>query len=185
MLQTFFLVAKTNLRSRSEELNLATDQDSVEAERGNENIDWKSFEEAVGNEIKKTGKIIVHVATTLLSSCKTCYDKPRSHVLQQFLDDKSVASYQQALCKLIVKSCYPQILFGSLQISTSGNNLRMTSCSKPDFNRLVLQLDETDKLATILCRFWLCRGAHILIVIVFVGEVFVIKRRGPGMRNVQ
>ena len=140
MLQTFFLVAKTNLRSRSEELNLATDQDSVEAERGNENIDWKSFEEAVGNEIKKTGKIIVlivQVATTLLSSCKTCYNKPRSHVLQQFLEDKSVASHQQTLCKLIVKSCYPQILFGSLQISTSGNNLRMTSCSKPDFNRLV------------------------------------------------
>ena len=76
MLQTFFLAAKTNLRSRSEELNLGTDQDSVEVDQGNENIDWKSFEEAVGNEIKKTGKIIVlivHVATTLLSSCKTCY----------------------------------------------------------------------------------------------------------------
>ena len=32
----------------------------------------------------------------------------RSHGLRQLVDDKSVARCQQACCKLIVKTCYPQ-----------------------------------------------------------------------------
>ena len=59
----------------------------------------------------------------------------RSHALRQLVDDKSVASCQQTCCKLIVKTCYPQACCKLLQqVVTS---VQMTSCNKPDFNRLV------------------------------------------------
>ena len=58
-----------------------------------------------------------------------------SHGLRQLVDDKSVASCQQTCCKLIVKTCYPQACCKLFQqVVTS---LQMTSCNKPDFNRLV------------------------------------------------
>ena len=59
----------------------------------------------------------------------------RSHGLWQLVADKPVASCQQICCKLIVKTCYPQACCKLFQqVVTS---LQMTSCNKPDFNRLV------------------------------------------------
>ena len=56
--------------------------------------------------------------------------------LRQFVDDKSVASCQQASFKLIVKTCYPQACCKLFQqVVTS---LQMTFGNKPDFNSLVL-----------------------------------------------
>ena len=49
-----------------------------------------------------------------------------SHGLRQLLDDKSVASYQQTCCKLIVKTCYPQAL---LQVV-------LTRCNEPANDKL-------------------------------------------------
>ena len=52
------------------------------------------------------------VATSLLTSCNNLLQQAdirmRSHGLRQLVDDKSVASCQQACCKLILKTCYPQ-----------------------------------------------------------------------------
>ena len=109
-LETFFLAAETNLRSRSEELSLATDRDSVEVDQGNGNIDWKSFEEAVGNEIKKTGKIIFllfmlpqlfcHLAKLVTTSRvrMSCDSFSTISLLQA--TNILVASYQHTCCKL-------------------------------------------------------------------------------------
>ena len=55
--------------------------------------------------------------------------------LWQLVDDKSLASCQQACRMLIVKTCYPQACFQLFQqVVTS---LAMISFDKPDFNRLV------------------------------------------------
>ena len=55
--------------------------------------------------------------------------------LIQIVDDKSVVSCQQTCCKLIVETCYPQACYKLFQqVVTS---LQMTSCNKPNFNRLV------------------------------------------------
>ena len=58
-----------------------------------------------------------------------------SHDLRQLVGDKSVASCQQTCCKLIVKTCYPQVcckLFQQVVIS-----LQMISCNKRGFDGLV------------------------------------------------
>ena len=56
----------------------------------------------------------------------------RLHVLQQPVDNKSVASCQQACSKLIVRTCYPQACCKLFQqVVTS---LQMTNCNKSDFN---------------------------------------------------
>ena len=62
----------------------------------------------------------------------------RSHGLRQLVDNKSVASCLQTCCKLIIITCYQQACCKLLQqVVTS---LRMTSCSKPDFNNLCFNL---------------------------------------------
>ena len=59
----------------------------------------------------------------------------RSQGLRELVHDKSVASCQQTCCTLIAKTCYPQACWKLFrQVVTS---LQMTSCNKPDFNRLV------------------------------------------------
>ena len=71
---------------------------------------------------------------------RTCYRQANitrigSRGLRQLVEDKSVASCQPTCCKLIVKTCYPQACCKLFQqVVTS---LQMTSCNKPDFNRLV------------------------------------------------
>ena len=58
-----------------------------------------------------------------------------SHGLRQLVEDKSVASCQQISSKLSVQTCYQQACCKLFQqVVTS---LQMTSCNKPDFNRLV------------------------------------------------
>ena len=79
------------------------------------------------------------VATSLLTSCNNLFQQAdirmRSHGLWQLVDDKSVASCQQACCKLILKTCYPQAWCKLFQQAVT--SLQMTSCNKPDFNKLV------------------------------------------------
>ena len=59
----------------------------------------------------------------------------RLHGLRQLVDDSSVASCQQTCCKLNVMTCFPQACCKLFQqVVTS---LQMTSCNKPDFDRLV------------------------------------------------
>ena len=78
------------------------------------------------------------VATSLLTSCNNLLQaniRMRSHGLRQLVEDKSVASFQQTCCKLIVQTCYQQAFCKLFQqVVTS---LQMTNCNKPDFNRLV------------------------------------------------
>ena len=69
------------------------------------------------------------VVTNLLTSCNNLLQQAdirmRSHGLRQLVDNKSFASCQQTCGKLIIST-------GLLQLV-----LQMTSCNKPDFNRLV------------------------------------------------
>ena len=79
------------------------------------------------------------VATSLLTSCSNlsqqAHIRMRSYGLRQLVDDKSVASCQQACCKLILKTFYLQACYMLFQqVATS---LQMTSCNKPNFNKLV------------------------------------------------
>ena len=48
----------------------------------------------------------LYLATDLLS---TSQYQDASHGLRQLVNDKSVASCQQTCCKLIVKTCLPQV----------------------------------------------------------------------------
>ena len=69
---------------------------------------------------------------------QTCYQQAdirmRSHGLRQLVDDKSVASFQQTCCKLIVKTCNLQACCKLLQQAVCKI---MKSFNKSDFNRLV------------------------------------------------
>ena len=94
--------------------------------------------------IAKTRKLR-HVCHDILQ--QTCYQqadiRTRSHGLRQLVDDKSVTSYQQT-CKLIVKTCYPQIYCKLFQqVVTS---LQITSCNKPDSNKIVDNLHQVCSL---------------------------------------
>ena len=86
------------------------------------------------------------VATSLLPACNnsdlvtTCHNKSisgcvRSHRLRQLFDNKSIASYQQTCCKLIVQTCYQQACCKLFQQVV--RSLQMTNCNKTDFNRVV------------------------------------------------
>ena len=75
------------------------------------------------------------------------------------VDDKSIARCQQTCCKLIVKTCYPQLWYKLFQqVVTS---LQMTSCNKPDFNRFAgflqyvynLQAGKIDNLQQVIGVF--------------------------------
>ena len=59
----------------------------------------------------------------------------RLHGLRKLVDDKSVASYQQTCCKLIVKTCYPQACCKLFQQGVT--SLQMTNCNKPDILELL------------------------------------------------
>ena len=77
------------------------------------------------------------VTTSLLKSCNNLFQQAdirmRSHGLRHLADDKSVASCQQACCKLILKTSHPQACCKLFQhVATSH---QMTSCNKPDFNK--------------------------------------------------
>ena len=74
---------------------------------------------------------------------QNCYKAIYSSLLQSgdqdvfewLVDDKSVVSCQQTCCKFTVKPCYQQACYKFIQqVVTS---LQITSCKKPDFNRLV------------------------------------------------
>ena len=79
------------------------------------------------------------VETSLLTSCNNLLQQAdirmRSHGLRQLVDDKSVASCEQACCKLILKTFYPQACYKLFQQVAA--SLQMTSCNKPGFNKLV------------------------------------------------
>ena len=51
-------------------------------------------------------------------------------------DNKSVASCQQTCCKLLTDLLQVDYFSRPVAISESCNNLQMTSCNKPDLNRL-------------------------------------------------
>ena len=73
-------------------------------------------------------------AAGLLPCCHQADIRMRSHRLLRLDDDKFVVSCQQAWCKLIVKTFYPQAsckLFQQLAAS-----LQISSCNKSDFHRL-------------------------------------------------
>ena len=73
---------------------------------------------------------------------QTCYQQAdirmRFNDLRQLVGDKSVASCQQTCSKLIVKTRYQQACCKLFQEVLK--SLQMTSCNKPDFNRLVATL---------------------------------------------
>ena len=66
----------------------------------------------------------VQVVTSLLTSCNNLLQQAdirmRSHGLQQLVDDKSVASCQQACCKLIISTGLVQ--FVSTSCNKSAND---------------------------------------------------------------
>ena len=89
------------------------------------------------------------VVTSLLTSCNNLLQQAdirmRSHGLRQLVDDKSVGSFQKASCKL--STGLLQVVNGlavsyfKTLVANCFNKLEqaciMTSCNKPDFNRLV------------------------------------------------
>ena len=87
-------------------------------------------------ERQKSREVCAQVATSLFTCGNRLVQQAdirmRSYGLRQLVDDKSVGSCQQTFCKLIVKTCYPQ---APASCSTSCS-LEITSCNKPDFNRL-------------------------------------------------
>ena len=85
------------------------------------------------------------VATSLWTSYNNMLQQAdirmRSHGLRQLVDDKPVASCQQTCCKLIVKTCYHRACCKLFQQVVTSQ--QMTSCNKPDFNKLVVKLVAT------------------------------------------
>ena len=82
------------------------------------------------------------VATSLLTTCNNLLQQAdirmRSHGLRRLNDDKSVVSYRQTCCKLIVQTCYSQACCKLFQqVVTS---LQVTSCNI---------LDQIDKFVAI------------------------------------
>ena len=92
-----------------------------------------------GVQLSTDLEVYMPVATSLLTSCSNlsqqAHIRMRSYGLRQLVDDKPVASGQQACCKLILKTFYLQACYMLFQqVATS---LQMTSCNKPNFNKLV------------------------------------------------
>ena len=86
-------------------------------------------------------------AAGLLPCSRQADIRMRSHRLLRLDDNKSAASCQQAWCKLIVKTFYPQASCKFFQQLTT--SLQMSSCVKSDFHRQLMQLHEANSLDAI------------------------------------
>ena len=97
-------------------------------------IDFVSSGDNCHNALSNNDGIFYKSAAGLLPFSHQADIRMRSHRLLRPDDNKSAASCQQAWCKLIFKTFYPQTWLEFFQQPAA--NLQISSCIKSDFRRL-------------------------------------------------